>query len=68
MMQDIYIVGLQESGGMWCSRGRYYTDFNHAMIEVNKDRSVGIKSKVFTLSPVKATEIKFPEYAKEGAD
>lgn len=49
----IYMVGLQQSGGMWNCTGKYYTDYDKAMKEVEKDRADGIKSAVFTIYPYK---------------
>ena len=56
-MKQVFVIGLQETGGMWAGSGRAFpgTDAGYAMAEelIKQDRAIGDKAtRIFTLDLV----------------
>ena len=50
VVNELYVVGLQEGGGCYLCTGRFYTTRELAQTELDRDRAIGIKSsRIFTL-------------------
>ena len=56
---EIYMVGLQQTGGMWCSQGRYFPNYKHAEAVRDSNRKAGCTDVLWTIEEyiaVKATK------------